>query len=103
MLLFSFLTYTGMAAAMTCHIIGAGSANCRSCPSTDCDILEKFNTGSSQDFTCVWPDGGPVSGNKRWGYNNAHRCFVSGVRLGKCNINSVTDCVIGYAQGIAPP
>ncbi|KAE8165127.1 hypothetical protein BDV40DRAFT_79179 [Aspergillus tamarii] len=103
MLLVNFLTYAGIAAAMTCNIIGPGSGNCRSCPSENCDIKRKFNTGSKQDFGCVWTKGAPVNGRKRWGYNKAHDCFVSEVRLGKCNINGVTDCVVAFAQGFAPP
>ncbi|KAE8404931.1 hypothetical protein BDV37DRAFT_246601 [Aspergillus pseudonomiae] len=64
MWLFSLLTYAGVATALTCTIIGPGSGNCRSCPADVCDIKRKFNTGSKQDFKCVWPDGGPVSGRK---------------------------------------
>lgn len=52
------------AAAMTCAIVGGGNGLCRSCPSTRCDIIVQYPSGNNVDFSCVWPRGEDISGDK---------------------------------------
>ncbi|KAH8769094.1 hypothetical protein F5883DRAFT_553553 [Diaporthe sp. PMI_573] len=68
-----------------CNIVGdATTVNCRSCASTSCDIVTKFDVGSKHSFKCaVLGDCVTINGKRNCSWDKADRtlakdCWVSG-------------------------
>ncbi|KAF7586250.1 hypothetical protein BBP40_009201 [Aspergillus hancockii] len=102
MLLFSVLSYAGIAAAVTCKLQPPGDVHCRTCPGTCCPIKTTFKPNSNQDFKCVWPQGENFQGKKRWGYVADKDCYIWEGRA-NCKWDTIGRCQIFVGAGFAPP
>ena len=56
---------------------GLSYGNCRSCASTDCSVVHRWEPGTIIGVRCIDPNGQSVNGNTVWDWVPGWGCWVS--------------------------